>query len=69
LKTGVPTDPKEARLERRSTPSDNLEVKKELEFIPASPEQIRNSMELIGYRTKLDKAFKAAIKRAKKTTQ
>jgi len=34
----------------------------DLEFIPDSPEQVLHSIERIGFRDKLDKAFKVAIK-------
>ena len=59
-------------LKRKSTPVDKLEAlnsETDLEFIPDSPEQIRNSIRYIGYRDKLNGAFKAAIARVKKTTQ
>ena len=59
-------------LKRKSTPLDKFEALNSetgLEFHPDSPEQIRNSIRYIGYRDKLNGAFKAAIARVKKTTQ
>ena len=38
----------------------------DLEFIPDSPEQVLHSIERIGFRDKLDKAFKTAIAMANK---
>ena len=41
----------------------------DLEFILDSPEQVLHSIERIGFRDKLDKAFKVAITRANKAVK
>ena len=43
--------------------------RKYLEFIPDSQEQIAHSIERIGYRDKLDQAFKVAIARSKEAAK
>ena len=37
-----------------------------LKFMPDSMKQVKDSINRIGYRTKLDKVFRATIKRVKK---
>ncbi len=59
-------------MKRKLAPADKLDApnsETDLEFISDSPEQIRSSIRYIGYHTKLNRAFKAAIARVKKTTQ
>ena len=59
-------------MKRKLMPTDKPippNPKTELKFTPASPEQVKHSIEYIGLRDKLDKAFKAAIARAKKAVK
>ncbi len=59
-------------MKRKSKLVDKLEASNfetELEFIPDSAEQIRNSVLRTGYDDILDQAFKAAIARVKRRTE
>ena len=59
-------------MKRKTAPANKLEASNPetgLEYLSDSSEQIQSSIRHIGYREKLEQAFKVAIARAKKTSQ